>query len=122
MLLCKMTHQNCRHIGRASPVLRRRHSASRSLPSMESPIQYSNIGGVSVTSLRGEAVNSQAKGKKPPKRPASRAEISYPRKRAVQACRTCRVRRTKCDNERPACTSCQTLGSDCIYTQKDHST
>ncbi|KAG4433504.1 hypothetical protein IFR05_011013 [Cadophora sp. M221] len=46
----------------------------------------------------------------------------YPRKRAVQACRTCRRRRTKCDNEQPACTSCIDLDIPCIYEEKDKST
>ncbi|KIW05919.1 uncharacterized protein PV09_03112 [Verruconis gallopava] len=47
---------------------------------------------------------------------------AYPRKRAVQACQTCRQRRTKCDNEQPACTSCRNLGVECNYRTKDKST
>jgi hypothetical protein len=89
---------------------------------MESPIEYPNPGGVGAPALRVKEVDNRLKGKKSPKRPASRAETSYPRKRAVQACRTCRVRRTKCDNGRPVCASCQALGSECIYAQKDNST
>ncbi|KAH8809201.1 hypothetical protein F5884DRAFT_396765 [Xylogone sp. PMI_703] len=54
------------------------------------------------------------------KRP--RAKAAYPRKRAVQACRTCRLRRTKCDNERPACSSCVGLGIECTYQTGDPST
>ncbi|KAM0229407.1 hypothetical protein ACHAP5_011668 [Fusarium lateritium] len=41
----------------------------------------------------------------------------YPRKRAVQACRTCRKRRVKCDNERPSCAVCVKLGVQCIYQE-----
>ncbi|KAL3422361.1 C6 zinc finger domain-containing protein [Phlyctema vagabunda] len=47
---------------------------------------------------------------------------AYPRRRAVQACCTCRKRRTKCDNEQPACTSCVDLGIECFYEEKDKST
>ncbi|KAK9236472.1 hypothetical protein V1525DRAFT_420403 [Lipomyces kononenkoae] len=39
------------------------------------------------------------------KRRHSRPAAAYPRKRATQACHTCRFRRTKCDNSRPACAS-----------------
>ncbi|KAG7053050.1 C6 zinc finger domain-containing protein [Colletotrichum scovillei] len=48
-------------------------------------------------------------------RASSRKRPAYPRKRAVQACLTCRQRRTKCDNEKPACNSCKKLGIDCVY-------
>ncbi|KXH30951.1 hypothetical protein CSAL01_07580 [Colletotrichum salicis] len=43
-------------------------------------------------------------------RASSRKRPAYPRKRAAQACLTCRQRRTKCDNEKPACNSCKKLG------------
>lgn len=39
----------------------------------------------------------------------------YPRRRALQACQICRARKTKCDNERPTCGSCEALGVDCSY-------
>lgn len=52
--------------------------------------------------------------------PSSR--LSYPRKRAIRACQKCRVRRTKCDNVRPACTACLDLGAECIYSEGDPST
>ncbi|KAH6961966.1 hypothetical protein BKA56DRAFT_598147 [Ilyonectria sp. MPI-CAGE-AT-0026] len=58
------------------------------------------------------------------KRPRPSSDISrpaYPRKRAAQACHTCRRRRTKCDNERPACTSCMKLGIECVYQESDKS-
>ncbi|KFY78020.1 hypothetical protein V499_02732 [Pseudogymnoascus sp. VKM F-103] len=36
------------------------------------------------------------------KKPGKR-QHAYPRKRAIQACTICRIKRTKCDNSRPAC-------------------
>ncbi|KAG0645279.1 Echinocandin B biosynthetic cluster transcription factor ecdB [Hyphodiscus hymeniophilus] len=48
--------------------------------------------------------------------------LAYPRKRAVQACKICRRRRTKCDNQQPACTSCTDLQIECVYEEKDKST
>ncbi len=53
------------------------------------------------------------------KRRASRAATTYPRKRATQACETCRFRRTKCDNARPGCAACVRLGADCSYQEAD---
>ncbi|KAJ5664698.1 hypothetical protein N7462_011511 [Penicillium macrosclerotiorum] len=61
-------------------------------------------------------------GTNPQKRKYSRTAITWPRKRATQACHTCRFRRTKCDNTRPACTSCVRLGAECTYQDKDPST
>lgn len=55
------------------------------------------------------------------KRTASRIKSSYPRKRAIQACQKCRVRRTKCDNLRPSCSSCLDLGVECNYSERDPS-
>ncbi|KAH7141544.1 hypothetical protein B0J13DRAFT_556988 [Dactylonectria estremocensis] len=55
-------------------------------------------------------------------RPSSESSRpAYPRKRAAQACYTCRRRRTKCDNERPACTSCTKLEIECVYQESDKS-
>lgn len=58
----------------------------------------------------------------PRKRQHSRVEAVYPRKRAIQACSTCRLRRTKCDNGRPSCSKCVGLGIECVYQQNDPST
>lgn len=55
------------------------------------------------------------------KRPATRIKSSYPRKRAIQACQKCRVRRTKCNNARPSCSSCLSIGAECTYSEGDHS-
>lgn len=41
----------------------------------------------------------------------------YPRRRALQACQICRARKTKCDNERPSCGSCEVLGVECNYNE-----
>ncbi|KAF2086368.1 hypothetical protein K490DRAFT_7350, partial [Saccharata proteae CBS 121410] len=38
-----------------------------------------------------------------------------PRKRSVTACRVCRDRKKKCDNQRPICGSCIELKADCVY-------
>ena len=37
------------------------------------------------------------------------------RRRALQACETCRSKKSKCDNERPSCGSCIQHGAECIY-------
>ncbi|KAH6989939.1 hypothetical protein EDB80DRAFT_587984 [Ilyonectria destructans] len=48
--------------------------------------------------------------------------MSFPRKRAVTACESCRVRKTKCDNERPQCSSCVKHTLPCSYDPRlDHS-
>lgn len=65
----------------------------------------------------------------PTKRPRitndqGRDVATYPRHRAVAACRVCRARKTKCSNERPTCATCARQGSTCVYdsSQNDHST
>lgn len=45
----------------------------------------------------------------------NRAESSYPRKRASQACFVCRARKSRCDNERPKCGFCRESGNECGY-------
>jgi hypothetical protein len=48
----------------------------------------------------------------------------YERRRAASACQTCRMRKTKCDNQRPICGFCQQSRGRCVYTDKaatDHS-
>lgn len=50
----------------------------------------------------------------------SRTSVTYPRKRAVTACDTCRLKKTKCDNVRPLCGSCARNGnSNCQYSTDD---
>lgn len=55
------------------------------------------------------------------KKPGKR-QHAYPRKRAIQACTICRIKRTKCDNSRPACSKCASLGTECNYQENDRST
>ena len=43
----------------------------------------------------------------------SRGSAAYPRKRAVTACQVCRARRTKCDQKKPSCTFCESIGAEC---------
>ncbi|KAF7556650.1 hypothetical protein G7Z17_g1188 [Cylindrodendrum hubeiense] len=47
--------------------------------------------------------------------PTSRGSSAYPRKRAVTACQVCRVRRTKCDQKKPACSFCSKIGAECVF-------
>ncbi|KAH7068344.1 hypothetical protein BKA63DRAFT_521595 [Paraphoma chrysanthemicola] len=42
--------------------------------------------------------------------------VFYPRKRAIVACYVCRRKKTKCDNVRPTCGSCQELKIGCQYS------
>ena len=49
------------------------------------------------------------------KRRAPDVRMSYPRKRAVTACQLCRMRKTKCDNQRPSCGTCLALDIHCNY-------
>ncbi|KAL3455104.1 hypothetical protein BJX64DRAFT_80324 [Aspergillus heterothallicus] len=46
--------------------------------------------------------------------PTSRGSSAYARKRAVIACQVCRVRRTKCDQKKPQCSFCESIGAECI--------
>lgn len=52
------------------------------------------------------------------KRRATTSRISYPRKRAITACQLCRLRKTKCDNQRPSCGSCLALDIHCEYQDR----
>lgn len=42
------------------------------------------------------------------------------RSRGITACQTCRRRKTKCDNERPTCGYCASVGANCGYLDSDH--
>lgn len=46
--------------------------------------------------------------------PTSRGSSAYARKRAVIACQVCRARRTKCDQKKPTCSFCESIGAECI--------
>ncbi|KAK4064645.1 transcriptional regulator family: Fungal Specific TF [Trichoderma harzianum] len=57
--------------------------------------------------------------RRPGKRPAARGTAFYPRKRANTACQVCRARKTKCDNKKPACSYCVSVGATCIQSPVD---
>ncbi|XTI94807.1 hypothetical protein V2W45_1254196 [Cenococcum geophilum] len=46
----------------------------------------------------------------------SRSTSTYPRKHALVACQTCQIKKTKCDNQRPSCTTCIGLGVRYSYS------
>ncbi|KAI5955124.1 ZCF27 [Candida jiufengensis] len=74
-----------------------------------------------------ETTNQKNPKKRPhtSSQPLSRATVTYPRKRAVTACQVCRLKKTKCDNVRPQCGSCERSNVKCQYltdqNQKDYS-
>ncbi|KAJ4250952.1 Zcf27p [Fusarium torreyae] len=57
--------------------------------------------------------------RRPGKRPAPRGTAFYPRKRANTACQVCRARKTKCDNQKPSCSYCLSVGANCIQSPVD---
>ncbi|PVH85798.1 hypothetical protein DL98DRAFT_37513 [Cadophora sp. DSE1049] len=60
--------------------------------------------------------------KKRQKLDTSSSTFAYsPRKRAITACRTCRHRKTKCNNARPACALCVRNDTECVYDGPEHS-
>ncbi|KJK80050.1 hypothetical protein H634G_04289 [Metarhizium anisopliae BRIP 53293] len=56
---------------------------------------------------------------RPGKRPSARGTAFYPRKRAITACQVCRARKTKCDNQKPSCSYCLSVGATCIQSPVD---
>jgi hypothetical protein len=40
-----------------------------------------------------------------------------PRTRGISACENCRQRKIKCDNQKPACRSCNQKGANCTYLE-----
>ncbi|KAL2840985.1 hypothetical protein BJY01DRAFT_249780 [Aspergillus pseudoustus] len=53
------------------------------------------------------------------KRPVPRGTAFYPRKRANTACQVCRSRKTKCDNRKPSCSYCLSVGAVCNQSPVD---
>ncbi|PYH41884.1 putative C6 finger domain protein [Aspergillus saccharolyticus JOP 1030-1] len=43
--------------------------------------------------------------------------VDYPRRRATVACQICRLRKTRCNGERPRCQLCADLDAECIYRE-----
>ncbi|KAK2929015.1 Zn2-C6 fungal-type DNA-binding domain [Fusarium oxysporum f. sp. vasinfectum] len=54
--------------------------------------------------------------------PISRTSSTYVRKRATKACQVCRARRTKCDQQRPACSFCVKAGVECVFDLDERAT
>lgn len=48
---------------------------------------------------------------------ATRAAMIYDRRRTAKACSVCRVRKTRCDSQRPSCGFCLATGADCTYSE-----
>jgi len=111
---------------------------SYSQPSSHESQQYTPTPPVPTTSLRPNSLNQQPQHdqQRPPTQDqrkrlhssavANRSAAAYPRKRAVTACDTCRIKKVKCDNVRPRCGSCMRNGiTNCHYRtddlQKDYS-
>lgn len=65
------------------------------------------------------SVDDPEPGRRQGKRPASRGTAFYPRKRANTACQVCRARKTKCDNQKPSCSYCLSIGATCIQSPVD---
>ncbi|KAG6010036.1 hypothetical protein E4U21_000478 [Claviceps maximensis] len=59
---------------------------------------------------------AQNRTSRPGKRPPPRGAAFYPRKRATTACQVCRARKTKCDNVKPSCSYCVSVGATCVQT------
>lgn len=70
-----------------------------------------------LTIIDGQRPSPPGRKKSQPKGDTMRMSSvkDYPRKRALQACQICRTRKTKCDNERPTCGSCNAMGVECSY-------
>ncbi|KAH7369202.1 hypothetical protein B0T11DRAFT_71532 [Plectosphaerella cucumerina] len=51
--------------------------------------------------------------------PPNRSGSQYPRKRASQACLTCRARKSRCDNQRPKCGFCLKSDAECNYPKTE---
>ncbi|KAL2828186.1 hypothetical protein BDW59DRAFT_159779 [Aspergillus cavernicola] len=63
-----------------------------------------------------ENLDGAVKGRK---RPAPRGTAFYPRQRANHACQVCRARKTKCDNRKPCCSYCLSVGAVCNKSPVD---
>ncbi|KAL2424172.1 hypothetical protein ABEF95_011240 [Exophiala dermatitidis] len=59
-----------------------------------------------------EVANSRTTSKRTA--PTIRGSSAYARKRAVIACQVCRARRTKCDQKKPTCSFCESIGAECV--------
>jgi hypothetical protein len=78
-----------------SPYIKR-HLTDRSSPTL-------NGGGPPAKRRIGEAINRED------------GTTIRTRRRALQACESCRAKKSKCDNGRPSCGSCLQHGLHCVY-------
>jgi Fungal Zn(2)-Cys(6) binuclear cluster domain len=83
------------------------------------PRKRSSPSGDDATGASAPRVSPPGRKKSSLKQDAGRMSSAkdYPRRRALQACQICRARKTKCDNERPSCGSCDALGVECSYNE-----
>lgn len=102
----------------------------QSMAATSSLVQMSRLNNMASKSISENTPTSQAPVNNPlitlpsdSKRKMARSAVTYPRKRAVMACETCRKRKVKCDNQRPSCGGCQTLQIECIFrdSKTEHS-
>src|SRR5690348_14717902 len=50
-----------------------------------------------------------------PSQPRTTTVTGGQRKRAAEACSFCRLRKIKCNNERPVCSNCRQYGKTCVF-------
>ncbi|KAF5636860.1 transcriptional regulatory [Fusarium sp. NRRL 25303] len=63
--------------------------------------------------------------RKPSEQEQDQSETGLPtnkRRRIGLACNACRSRKSRCDGQRPSCSSCLSLGFDCLYEPGDSAT
>ncbi|CAM1502766.1 Fc.00g075420.m01.CDS01 [Cosmosporella sp. VM-42] len=96
-----------------------RHSSSPGFICLEAvPPEYRTSMEPSHRNLA-QSLGQGDEDRRPGKRPAARGTAFYPRKRANTACQVCRARKTKCDNQKPACSYCLSVGATCIQSPVD---
>jgi hypothetical protein len=55
-----------------------------------------------------------------PSTPAQSAGPSRPKRTLIEsACQACRRRKSKCNGQRPVCSKCEALGSECLYETEE---
>ncbi len=104
-----------------------RHSCTPGNPGFGSTEEYRTMAeqqernDLDQTPATPRPVIRRGKAKRP--RESESVGLRYPRKRALTACGLCRTKKTKCDNVRPTCGSCASIGAICSFddAQKDHS-
>ncbi|KAK1254544.1 hypothetical protein MKX08_008539 [Trichoderma sp. CBMAI-0020] len=83
------------------------------------PLDAADSIGISLAGPSSPLDAADLSSRRPGKRPAARGTAFYPRKRANTACQVCRARKTKCDNKKPACSYCVSVGATCIQSPVD---